>query len=135
MMNANWFQIAMLAYNLNCWLQLFHREENTTVEAIKHSRLATARLRFLFLAASTPLMTFVPNGSELRSMLNRAHERGQQVPPLSEVLDHLLAPLYFHALFGAPGNGAFTAGLVDHLLRSYRTEPDRGARLVRQQSS
>ena len=51
MMNANWFQIAMLAYNLNCWLQLFHREENTTVEDIKHTTLATARLRFLFIAA------------------------------------------------------------------------------------
>jgi hypothetical protein len=24
MMNANWFQIAMLAYNLNCWLQLYY---------------------------------------------------------------------------------------------------------------
>ena len=23
-MNANWFQIVMLAYNLNCWLLLFH---------------------------------------------------------------------------------------------------------------
>jgi hypothetical protein len=51
MMNANWFQIAMLAYNLNCWLQLFHREENATVETMKHTTLATARLRFLFLAA------------------------------------------------------------------------------------
>jgi hypothetical protein len=51
MMNANWFQIAVLAYNLNCWLQLFHHEENTTVEAIKHTTLAAARLRFLFLAA------------------------------------------------------------------------------------
>ncbi len=26
-MNANWFQIVMLAYNLNCWLLLFQREE------------------------------------------------------------------------------------------------------------
>jgi len=51
MMNANWFQIAMLAYNLNCWLQLFSREENVSVDAIKHTTLATARLRFLFLAA------------------------------------------------------------------------------------
>jgi hypothetical protein len=50
-MNANWFQIAMLAYNLNCWLQLFQREENATVETMKHITLATARLRFLFLAA------------------------------------------------------------------------------------
>ena len=51
MMNANWFQIAMLAYNLNCWLQLFSREQNVTVETMKHTTLATARLRFLFLAA------------------------------------------------------------------------------------
>jgi hypothetical protein len=51
MMNANWFQIVMLAYNLNCWLQLFHREDTATVETIKHTTLATARLRFLFLAA------------------------------------------------------------------------------------
>ena len=53
MMNANWFQIAMPAYNLNCWLQLFSREENVTVDAMKHTTLATARLRFLFLAART----------------------------------------------------------------------------------
>jgi hypothetical protein len=41
----------MLAYNLNCWLQLFSREENVTVKTMKHTTLATARLRFLFLAA------------------------------------------------------------------------------------
>jgi len=27
-MNANWFQIVMLAYNLNCWLLLFQRQES-----------------------------------------------------------------------------------------------------------
>ena len=41
----------MLAYNLNCWLLLFHREAQTTVESLRHTRLATARLRFLFVAA------------------------------------------------------------------------------------
>ena len=50
-MNANWFQIAMLAYNLNCWLEIFNREEAANVETIKHTTLATARLRFLFIAA------------------------------------------------------------------------------------
>jgi hypothetical protein len=50
-MNANWFQIAMLAYNLNCWLQLFSREGNVSVDAMKHTTPATAQLRFLFLAA------------------------------------------------------------------------------------
>ena len=50
-MNCNHFQIAMLAYNLNCWLLLFHREESADAAALKHVRLSTARLRFLFLAA------------------------------------------------------------------------------------
>jgi Transposase DDE domain group 1 len=50
-MNCNHFQLAMLAYNLNCWLMLFHREEGAKVETLQHTTLATARLRFLFLAA------------------------------------------------------------------------------------
>ena len=50
-MNCNHFQLAMLAYNLNCWLMLFNREEEAKVETLQHTTLATARLRFLFLAA------------------------------------------------------------------------------------
>jgi hypothetical protein len=50
-MNCVHFQLAMLAYNLNCWLMLFNRDEQTTAENLKHTTLATARLRFLFLAA------------------------------------------------------------------------------------
>ena len=41
----------MLAYNLNCWLMLFNREERATVEKLGHTTLATSRLKFLFLAA------------------------------------------------------------------------------------
>ena len=51
MRNCNHFQLAMLAYNLNCWLMLFNREEEAKVETLKHTTLAPARLRFLFLAA------------------------------------------------------------------------------------
>jgi hypothetical protein len=50
-MNCVHFQLAMLAYNLNCWLMLFNRDEQATTEELKHTTLATARLRFLFLAA------------------------------------------------------------------------------------
>jgi Transposase DDE domain group 1 len=45
------FQLAMLAYNLNAWLMLFNRETTDTTELLKHTTLATARLRFLFVAA------------------------------------------------------------------------------------
>jgi Transposase DDE domain group 1 len=50
-MNCIHFQFAMLAYNLNCWLMLFNREEETQVDTLQHTTLATSRLKFLFLAA------------------------------------------------------------------------------------
>ena len=49
--NGNHFQLAMLAYNLNCWLMLFNREPQEDATALQHTTLATARLRFLFVAA------------------------------------------------------------------------------------
>ena len=50
-MNRNYFQLAMLAYNLNCWLMLFNREPEASATGLRHTTLATSRLRFLFLAA------------------------------------------------------------------------------------
>lgn len=50
-MNCIHFQLAMLPYNLNCWLMLFKREEDAKVETLGHTTLATSRLKFLFLAA------------------------------------------------------------------------------------
>ena len=50
-MNANWFQMVMLACNLNCWLLLFNHEEHESAETLRHTTLATTRLWFLFLAA------------------------------------------------------------------------------------
>ena len=49
--NGNHFQFAMLAYNLNCWLMLFNREPVAEAAELRHTTLATSRLRFLFVAA------------------------------------------------------------------------------------
>ena len=49
--NCNHFQLAMLAYNLNCWLMLFNREPQSDATELRHTMLATSRLRFLFVAA------------------------------------------------------------------------------------
>jgi hypothetical protein len=49
--NGNHFQLAMLAYNLNCWLMLFNREPQADATQLRHTTMATARLRFLFVAA------------------------------------------------------------------------------------
>jgi len=49
--NGNHFQLAMLAYNLNCWLMLFNREPQADATGLRHTTLASSRLRFLFVAA------------------------------------------------------------------------------------
>ena len=49
--NGNHFQLAMPACNLNCWLMLFNREPEADVTALRHTTLATSRLRFLYVAA------------------------------------------------------------------------------------
>jgi hypothetical protein len=49
--NCVHFQFVMLAYNLNCWLLLFNRAEAAKTDDLKHMILATARLRFLLVAA------------------------------------------------------------------------------------
>src|SRR5438270_1358757 len=49
--NCVHFQLVMLAYNPNCWLLLFQREEGVPAEELQHTTLATVRLRFLFVAA------------------------------------------------------------------------------------
>ncbi len=46
-MNMNHFQLSMLAYNLNCWLALFQREETAAVAELTHWTMATTRLRTL----------------------------------------------------------------------------------------
>ena len=49
--NGNHFQLAMLAYNLNCWLMLYNREPQADATELRHTTLATSRLRYLFVAA------------------------------------------------------------------------------------
>jgi Transposase DDE domain group 1 len=49
--NSVHFQLAMLAYNLNCWLLLLQRDDQTETDTLRHTTLATARLKFLFIAA------------------------------------------------------------------------------------
>jgi len=58
--NGNHFQLAMLAYNLNCWLMLFNREPQDDATQLRHTTLATARLRFLFVAAKICAMQAAP---------------------------------------------------------------------------
>ena len=78
LMNCNHFQLVMLAYNLNCWLMLFHREEEAQVATLKHTTLATARLRFLFLAAK--IWRHAGRVDRKSTRLNSSHEIPSRMP-------------------------------------------------------
>src|SRR6266550_2604013 len=85
-MNCVHFQLAMLAYNLNCWLMLFNREEQAKAEDLHHTTLATARLRFLFLAAKivrhagTVLVRYSDHYAE-QGMMSRLMNRLRSIVP------------------------------------------------------
>ena len=95
-MNCVHFQLAMLAYNLNCWLMLFQREEQAKVEDLRHTTLATARLRFLFLAAKivrhagTVLVRYSDHYAEQGTM-ERLMDRPRAIEPTGNRFAPVLA--------------------------------------------
>ena len=53
---------------------------------------------------------------QLQAMLDRARARGEAAPALDDLIEIVLAPLYFDALFGRPGGPARAPRLVERLL-------------------
>ena len=63
-----------------------------------------------------PSPALIERERQLQTMLDRAGARGEPVPTLDELLELVVAPLYFHALFTEPLAEADAARLVDRLL-------------------
>ncbi len=54
---------------------------------------------------------------QVAAMLQRGRDRGEFSPTLPQVIDHLVAPLYFRVLFGIqPTDDAYAEALVDKVL-------------------
>ncbi|MGZ8178420.1 TetR/AcrR family transcriptional regulator [Williamsia sp. SKLECPSW1] len=49
-------------------------------------------------------------------MLTRAADRGESVPTVAQVLEHVIAPLYHHVVFGLPVDDDYAHHLVDDVL-------------------
>jgi AcrR family transcriptional regulator len=60
--------------------------------------------------------SFVERQRQLQTMLDRAEARGEPVPTLEELLELVVAPLYFYALFTEPLPAAKASRLVNRLL-------------------
>ena len=55
-------------------------------------------------------------------MIERARRRGETPPSAQQVVDHVIAPLYHHAVFGLAGGPDYAAGLVADLLAMTRAQ-------------
>ena len=61
---------------------------------------------------------FLERERQLQVMLDRAEARGEQVPTVAELLEVVVAPLYFHALFTTPVPAKEAGRFVDRLLET-----------------
>jgi AcrR family transcriptional regulator len=53
---------------------------------------------------------------QAEQMIRRARQRGERTPSAAQVLDHVVAPLYHHAVFGLAVDADYAAALVSDVL-------------------
>lgn len=75
-----------------------------------------------------PSPVLLDRTAQLEQMLERARARGESPPTVAELLEIVVAPLYFHALFGPPASSQHARRLVDRLLGLGRQSHEDGAR-------
>jgi len=63
-----------------------------------------------------PSIVLLERIEQLQEMLDRAGARGEHPPTVDELLELVVAPLYFNALFGRPPSAEDARRLVDRLL-------------------
>jgi AcrR family transcriptional regulator len=63
-----------------------------------------------------PSTVLLERVEQLQEMLDRASARDENPPTVDELLELVVAPLYFHALFGQPASAEDARRLVDRLL-------------------
>ncbi|GAB19284.1 putative TetR family transcriptional regulator [Gordonia effusa NBRC 100432] len=54
--------------------------------------------------------------AQASEMIERAHRREESAPQVRQVLDHVIAPLYHHAVFGLPIDADYPKLLVSDVL-------------------
>jgi AcrR family transcriptional regulator len=53
-------------------------------------------------------------------LVRRARQRGETTPTVEQILDHVIAPLYYHVVFALPADQAYAQRLVGDVLAMVR---------------
>lgn len=70
------------------------------------------------MAPEKRVKALAPRLEQLQAMLERSRARGERIPTLEDLVDHLLAPLYVRALIGLPVDEVLAKHLVERLLNT-----------------
>jgi AcrR family transcriptional regulator len=93
-------------------------------------RVLILRAAMVDLHADAPVLagTLAERSRQLHAMLARARARGESPPSLDELIELVLAPLYFDALFAQPSKPDRARRLVERLLSMSTGTDDRRER-------
>jgi AcrR family transcriptional regulator len=93
-------------------------------------RVLILRAAMVDIRADAPVLagTLAERSRQLQAMLARARARGETPPTLDELIELVLAPLYFDALFALPGKPDRARRLVERLLTLSTGTDDRRGR-------
>jgi AcrR family transcriptional regulator len=89
----------------------------------RHGQILLRALVATMAPEREPVEYLQARGEDLQRTLDAAAARGEAVPEVQDLLDHVLAPLYLRVLFRLPVEPGVGAQLVDRLLKGLRADP------------
>ncbi|MGW4271020.1 TetR/AcrR family transcriptional regulator C-terminal ligand-binding domain-containing protein [Streptomyces seoulensis] len=88
--------------------------------ALDITRPHRARYLRAMVSARTEIVASCPVTEKRREqaseVVSRARERGEKTPSVPQILDHVIAPLYYHVVFALPVDPEYTRRLVRDVL-------------------
>ncbi|MFJ1762432.1 TetR/AcrR family transcriptional regulator [Amycolatopsis sp. NPDC088138] len=84
----------------------------------RHGQILLRALVATMAPEREPVEYLRARGDDLQRTINAAAARGEAVPAVQDVLDHVLAPLYLRVLFRLPVEPGAGSRLVDRLLKT-----------------
>ena len=89
----------------------------------RHGQILLRALVATMAPEREPVEYLQARGEDLQRTLDAAAARGEAVPEVQDLLDHVLAPLYLRVLFRLPVEPGVGAQLVERLLKGLRADP------------
>ena len=104
-----------LEQDLTEWANIIARDITRPERARYLRAMVSARVEIVASCAVTETRR-----EQASEMVRRARERGETTPTVPQILDHVIAPLYYHVVFALPVDQEYARRLVRDVLAMVR---------------